>query len=202
MIPLDELRTYLGLPEDDDTEAAVLLELERNALAFVQTQARRYFGPPAPVTEYLAGTGSRSLWLSDVPLEPEEPADPEDDPTPRVLVLDLNHAAAAATPLEDFDLRVADERDAALVRHGALRWSPLREYAVTYQRGYREGEEPGDIRQLVLDLVSVKFALRGSEGLRSESMGGYSYTRIGETDMDAATGGWATIHAWRRPVFA
>jgi hypothetical protein len=209
VITLEEIKAYLGIPEEDASEDAILTELERNAVAFVQTQTRRYFGPPAPHVEYIMGTGTRHLWIPDLPLEPEapEPIDPPDpeapepEPLPRLTVAEYTQPGAEPVEVLDFDLRLFDV-EAVAVRHGGVFWDARREYAAGYLRGYYAGEEPGDIRQLVMDLVSIKRTLRGSEGLRSESMGGYSYTRFGETDLDAVMGGWATINAWRRLVFA
>jgi hypothetical protein len=193
MILLADLKTYLGIPESDTSEDQILVGLERNALAFVQTQTRRYFGPPAPTTEYLIGLGTRHLWIPDTPLAAEPDVDP-------AVVIGEVEAGTDPVPVLDFDLRLFDV-DAVAVRHGRIGWQ-RREYAVSYIRGYPAGEEPGDIRQLVIDLVSIKRTLRGMEALRSESVGGYSYARFGESDIDAVMGGWATINAWRRVVLA
>jgi hypothetical protein len=120
-----------------------------------------------------------------------------------IAIGEAQYAGDTETAITDYTLRTLN-REALLARHGGVKWTRDYEYAVTYWRGYAAGDEPGDIRQLVLDLLAVKWGIRqsGGEGLRSETIGGYSWTRFGDTDMDAVTGGWATVHAWRRPVFA
>lgn len=191
MIETAELIEYL---EADAGDTAVLEQLERAAAAFVSRQTGRYFGEPAEHSITLVGSGSRRLWLPDAPIDPEVPADPlvtieeraypGEDPT--TLVIDT-----------DFALRGSE-----LIRLGGYSWTRGYEYEATYRRGYEPGTEPEDIRQLVLDLVSVRFAMHGREAMRSEGMGGYSYTRFGDSDLDAVMGGDATINAWRVPVVA
>jgi hypothetical protein len=200
MIPVAEIKAYLGIEPGNGADDPALHELSLNALAFVESQTRRYFGAVAEHEEILTGESSRRLWLSEAPVEP--PADP-DYPTVAPLVTVEERALPGAEPVavEDFQLR-RNGAEAYLVRTLGGVWLRDYEYTVTYWRGYDQLELPGDIRQLVLDLVSVKRSLRGQEALRSETVGGYSYTRFGTTDLDAVMGGWATIHAWRRPVFA
>lgn len=204
MIDVEDLLAATGA-EDTAANRATLEELERNALAWVQNQTGRYFGPPEQVTEYITGTGGRRIYLRDHPVlditEYYYDADTE------VLVAEAAYPGADLTEIEEtgFQVRLS-EREFALWRLGdAQLWtaSPY-EYAITYYRGYLPGEEPGDIRQLVLDLVLVRWKIRaeGMTGLRSETIGGYSYTRFGNDDVDAVSGGWSTIHSWRRPVVA
>ena len=198
MIGLEELKDYLGITDADTSEDAVLVELEANALAFIETQTGRYFGPPAEYEEIVEGIGVRRLWLSDVPIV----SDYQED---LVEVLERRYAGADETALTidtDFLVRIAG-RTAWLARTGDTgKWASGYEYTLTYYRGYEPGSEPGDIRQLILDLVSVKRTLKGREALRSETAPDYSYTRFGETDLEAVMGGWATINAWKRMVFA
>lgn len=201
MIPVDELIALTGATEAD---ADALEALERGAVAFVERQTDRYFGPPEEVTEHITGNGSRRLWLRDHPVI-------DDDYPPygdfgAVEVIERPYPGGDATTLEEsvYQLRLSD-REFQLVRLGdSGYWTQPYEYAVTYWRGYEEGEEPADIRQLVADLVVVRWNIRaeGMTGLRSETLEGYSYTRFGNSDVDSVSGGWSTIEAWRRPVFA
>lgn len=202
MISLADLKAYLGIDSDDTSEDAVLTTLEANAVAFIQTQTRRYFGPPEEFEEILTGDGSRTLWLS------EQPIDAPDDQYAiegKVAVDEREYPGADETALvagEDFEVRTAGN-EGRLVRLGSSgKWKCEYEYICTYWRGYPEGEEPKDIRQLVLDLVSTRRSIKGMEALRSETAPDYSYTRFGEGDLDAIPGGRDTIAAWRRLVFA
>lgn len=195
MISRDEL---LALPGVVEANGDALVALEAGAVAFVETQTGRYFGLPETVTEYVTGRGTARLYLRDHPT-------PEDGEYEPVVAVD-ERTTPGGDPTEyvqgaDFELRVAD-REFALIRYAGEVWTAGYEFGLTYRRGYPAGEEPADIRQLVLDLVSVRWQLRGHEALRSETIGGYSYTRFGASDVDAVAGGWATIEAWRRPAFA
>ena len=197
MIPAADLAEYLGLEDPSARDLDRLEKLEAAAVAFVQTWTGRYFGPPVEHSEVLIGAGSGRIWLSHAPVAVgdgplvilEERAYPGADPHP--LVID-----------EDFGV-VVSGGEAELVRYSpALNWSRGYGYTARYHRGYPEGEEPADIRQLVTDLVAVRWGLIGREGLRSESVGSYSYTRFGDSDLDAVMGGRDTLDLWRRPVVA
>lgn len=198
MIGLEDLKDYLGISDDDTSEDAVLVELEANAVAFVQTQTGRYFGPPEEFEEIVEGSGLRRLWMSDKPVESEYQED-------LVEVVERPYPGGTATTLEiatDYEVRTGD-RTGWLVRLGSAgRWTSGYEYTLTYYRGYLAGTEPGDIRQLVLDLVSLRRTLKGREALRSETAPDYAYTRFGEGDLDAIPGAWDTIRAWKRLVYA
>jgi hypothetical protein len=66
---------------------------------------------------------------------------------------------------------------------------------VTYTRGYELNEGPAQLRDIVLELVLAKIRNKGREGLTSETIGDYSYTKADLTQLDA----WPTIAArWRR----
>ena len=74
---------------------------------------------------------------------------------------------------------------------------------MTYWRGYAIDAGPKDIEQLLIDLVSLRLNLQGTEGLASEAIGGYSYTRAAATDFEDGDlrrlpTALATINAWRR----
>ena len=202
MIPLAALKDYLGIGAEDTSEDTALTELERNAVAFIETQTRRYFGPPELAEEILDGSGTRKLWLSEPPVAEDEYE------WPLVTVEEVSVPGATPTTIEQgaedgFEVRIRD-REGLLVRWGGKVWRRGSEYTVSYFRGYAMGSEPGDIRQLVLGLVSLRRNQRGAEGVRSESLAGgeYSYTRFSGEDLAAIPGAQATIDAWRRLVYA
>lgn len=204
MISLEDLKAYLGIAEDDTSEDARLTELERNAVQFIQSQTQRYFGPLELTTEIITGLGHKRLWLAEPPVEVSS-----GDPT--AMVEEATYPGAEQTEYEegvDFSVRYfgnigGPDYQGFLMRLGSgTVWTIAYEYEVTYWRGYAEGDEPGDIRQLVLDMCSVKSTLVGREGFRSETAPDYSYVRFGEGDLDAVPGGRATLDAWKRLVYA
>ena len=202
MIALSDLESQMGLDAGEDIER--LIALEKAAVAFVQTTTHQYFGPEEATTVYLKGDGTRHLWLPDLPLVDAGGS------WDAVEVTEREYPGATDTDLvedDDFTTRITG-RAAYLARLGGYLWINGYEYEVTYSRGYPTNAEPtdiaapDDIRQLVIDLVAYRYQLLGQEAVRSETIGGYSYTRFGAGDLDAIPGARDIIDAWRRPVFA
>jgi len=200
MIPIEELRVRVGLEADDTSEDTTLTAMMAGALAFVETQTRRYFGPITEDFEILDGHGGRNLWLAEPPVEP--PVDEYAPMTLPPLVIVDERTQPGADPItldaSSYDVRTRNH-EGWLTRFGSV-WRRGYEYTVTYYRGY--DELPADIRELVIGLIGVKFTLGDAAALRSEAIGGYSYTRFGESDLDAVPGGHETIAAWKRMVLA
>lgn len=118
MVSIAKLRAALEVQEPD--ELSYLTELEQRAVAHVERETGHYFGPLQEITEYIPGTGTKNLWLSDLPVVGEE------------------------TPLSVADVDEGDYvvRGRKLVR--SIAWTHGTEYAVTYTRGYpSSAEEPG-----------------------------------------------------------
>lgn len=197
MIDVADLLLWPPLAATGATEAdaAALAELERGVVAFLQTQTGRYFGPPELVSEFAEGAGISRLWLRDHATHDPEASGPDEV----VSVEERNVPGADPTLIGNYELRQAD-RESLLVRLGGDVWLMDFEYEVLYWRGYQVGEEPADIRALVMDLVTARWALRESFGLKSETIGGYSYTRFGPEDLEACGVGSYTLDAWRRPI--
>jgi hypothetical protein len=174
-------------------DAPLVMELEEQAVAYVQRATGRYFGPLGVVTEVLRGSGTGRLWLSESPLKTGDPAGyvitveeayrPGDEPA----LLDADDYAVRASAFEGW-----------LERRGGRTWRAGSEYHITYTRGYEEGGEPADIRRYVMAWVARQWSMRGKEGLQSEQIGGYSYTLSKMSDAEAES----IIAQWRRPVIA
>lgn len=152
MIHVDLLKA--ALKPADNTELQYIQQLERAAVAFVERQTGRYFGPERARTEIVVGTGRRELYLQGPILL---------DVYGVAQVTSVNEAAYAGG---DQTQIVIDEDDGFVVREAVLHrkgggyWSLGYEYEVVYQQGYGEGEEPGDIRQAVMQLVTHWFENR------------------------------------------
>lgn len=194
MISISKLQA--AVPKAVGKDPLLLGDLIARAVAFVQTQTRRYFGPVQEATEWVPGSNSRHLYLSDVAI-------PNDD---GALVLIEERAYPGGSPTEI-------EASGYVVRHGdhisylvragnGAKWTAGLEYAVTYERGYDTDAGPADIEALIIELVAHKLKFTGKEGMRSESISGYSFTRFGDDDLDAINGAKSTLSAWKRPVFA
>lgn len=184
-----ELLEWIEDADASDTDR--LEELAAAAVAHAQRSTGRYFGAVEQTTEILTGSGKRRLYLTDLPALVGIPAAYD-------VAVEYGDPGDDLTADTDFELRQAGI-EAWLERTDGGVWSKEYEYHVTYSRGYEDGAEPADIRRYVIAWVSQRWALRGSEGLASESIGGYSYTlardqRSPELDEMVAY--------WRRPVSA
>ena len=194
MISVEKLQA--AVPGAATADPTLLADMIARAVAFVEQQTGRYFGTPEQVTEYLQGYGSRWLRLND-----EAQVFDSDDEVDAVEERCVPGGDVTLLGLTDFAVRPSSTTS-VLVRLGGPGWRINYEYAVTYTRGFVVDEGPADIEQLLIDLIALRLGLRGREGLRSESIGGYSYTRFGEGDLDSIDGAWPTIRAWRHPVVA
>lgn len=181
-----------------DIDQILLQDLIEGAHAFVERQTRRTFREVAADTVYLTGNGSRRLWLPEPPVMVGSPAAYD------VAVEESRYPGGTSTTLAlatDFEVRMHGS-EGWLARLGGSYWKNGYEYAVTYSHGYAADAYPEDVVDVVAGLVALRVQLAGMEATRSESVGGYSYTRFGEGDLDAIPGALDTIEAWRPPVFA
>jgi hypothetical protein len=200
MILLADLKVELDIDAGETAFDAYLSAIEPRAVAYVEARTARYFGVVQDTTEYLVGGGNRKLWLDSIPST--NPTSIKEREYPGATEITI-------TPLADDGYVVRSEvRSAWLVRKGGYVWQSGYEYeTVGLKRGYAAGDEPGEIRQLVIDLIASRLAMReaGGAGVQSETIGGYSY-RLGDfSDGDLSSLGpmaMDTIALWRRPVYA
>jgi hypothetical protein len=178
VIPVDELRDYVKAKDADEP---ILEKMELAAVAFVERETGRYFGEPAPIAEVFSGAYAGPLYLSESPA-----ADP-------ALVLEYFDGTSWSTV--DSSSYTID--GSAIWPAASTLWIyGHRNYRATYTRGYVAGEEPADIRQAVMDLVATKWKGRGQEGMQSETIGGYQYTR--SDAFEVVPGLSDTLRNWRR----
>lgn len=196
MISVATLQSALPAAETADTVA--LGNMIERARVFIEKTTRRYFGPIESYTEYVYGTGSRVLRLKEQVVI-SDPDYPEDS----VTIEERDYPGNTAAAVTGFLIRFQEEdKVSTLVRTGGGIWTKGYEYAVTYERGYGVDNGPPDIAQLIIDLIEPRLETVGEALLQSETIGGVSYTRFKETDLDLIDDGWSTIENWRRAVFA
>lgn len=168
MFTAEELRVRCGLDANDASHDATLTAMEAAAVAVVQRETGRNFGPVANLAETFDG-GGVSLWLASDP-----------NPADAVTGVDRwNREDAAWEAQEGTDYRVIGRQviraDGAAWERGYTLWR------VRYPAGYQAGEEPPDIREAVIAMVKASFAAEtagGSAGMESEKIGDYQYKRL------------------------
>lgn len=194
-------RIVEAVPDTEDLDELLVADMVTRAIAFIEEQTgQRYFREVEEFTEYIYGFGTRNMLLRHIPVGVVGSGDEID------YLVSLEERAyaggtAAVLTTADYEVRTGG-RESWLVRLGGGVWTNGYEYRATYLRGYEVDGLPPDIEGLVLDLIAAKLGVRGAEGLKSEAIGGYSFTRFGASDLDGVAGGMATIEAWRRHVFA
>ena len=183
MIPVEDLRTWVGLEADDDSADALLTQLEAAAVAEVELTTGQYLGPVEEFVDRVIGDGTYRLRLPKGPVTAVEsiteawPTHPDDEPV----------------AVTDFVLRSPH-----VIATNAYFWVRGAEYEVTYTAGYAEEDIPPLYRQAVIDLVRATYpaaAASQSSGVdagefKAESLGEYSYTladgATSSTDSDGA----------------
>lgn len=188
IVPLDELKLALGLDPLSTEDDLLLTLLENQAASYVETQIGRRFSAPNDRTEFIRGLGTETLFLGG-----HVAGDP-------AAIVSVRSRPLSAREFDDVDEEDFVLRGDTLVMLGG-RWSHLYEYEVVYSDGYVLGQAPADIRALVSDLVSIGYSSLGEEGVKSESIGDYSYTL--DSAVTAAAGSLsdsstATINRYRR----
>lgn len=168
IVSLETLKRALGLDPDDESEDELLTDLEARAAAWVEEQTERRWQAPETRTEVIEPKGrSRFLRLNGHVDDPDE-------------VVALRRRAINGGEWEDVDADLDDPADAEFERRGDLLvhrngMVPRGfEYEATYENGW--GTAPLDIQDLVIDLIGIAYSGLGEEGVKSESLGDYSYT--------------------------
>jgi hypothetical protein len=162
-----------------DTYDAQIQSLIDRAQAIIERETHWYFGEPRAADQHMDGTGTDTLVLRQAPVDVDD-----------LVVYHRSGPTAVWTVL------AATEYEASgrllLV---AGKWARgRRNFRATYQDGFTE--PPGDVAQLLLELVSAKWKRRGEgEDMQSETIGDYSYTRA---DLEKQPT-WQTVkNNWRR----
>lgn len=165
IVSLETLKLGLGLDVVDTSEDELLTMLEDQAATFVDTQTGRKFSAPIEDerTEFVSGLGTRTLFLAGH-VSGDEPE-----------IVSVRRRALNGIDFEDVDPEEYILRGDTLVSTGGP-WSHLYEYEVVYADGYEVDTAPADIQALVIDLVGIAFSALGEEGIKSETIGDYSYT--------------------------
>lgn len=187
MIDVTTLREWVLDDPTDSSRDSILMQLEEQAVADVQTWTGRYFGPPEERSEYRSLRGYEFL-LSEMPVVGEP-----------ITLSSWTGEEWEDELEEDFEVYPLSARDGARIRYPTGWWDETR-VRVTYTAGYEQGEEPADVRGIVLYLVSERWNTRGKEGLQSETIGGYAYTATSSiTDRGRVAD---FVKYWRHPVVA
>lgn len=203
MLPSGLLEDWLGVSGSD---VAFVTAAAERALVWIETQTGRHFHEPRGFSLRFDG-GRRTYWLPEIPNTDTGESDGVDQ-----LWVHQKNAAGEWELIDeiDYELIVPDfpyemptlEWIGSSYDSWPACWPRDRKnIRVAFTAGYEIGELPGDIQQLVLDMVAAWWRDRGHEGLQSETIGGYSYERWMDGDGRRFANDWlATLTKWKHPV--
>jgi hypothetical protein len=180
MWDLNSVKAWLEITVDT-TDAEIQMLMDR-ALDAVERELDWYFGASREISEILDGSGLRSLYLRQPPLN-------------GVVVSERTTVGGTWAVVDAAEYELGGNGITA--GRGMFNAGDWTRGVLNYRAVYDEGFTvmPGDIEQLLLDLVSAKWRNRGTEGLKSERIGDYAYT-LGELE---ASDQWAkVVGRWRR----
>lgn len=200
MINVADLEAWLGSPSESGV-ATLLTSLETRAVEILEHETERYFGASTTHTEILVGDGTSRLRIRE---RPASITSVEYRTRPGESWTAITEGATDGWELH---LPRGGVAGGVLLRTNGYAWTSGYEFRVIYDFGYTAGQEPGDIRQAVLDIVSFLYHERGREGLRGETVGDYSYSVMAEATgkrsmLTAVPGLASTVNRWRGQVYA
>lgn len=175
MFDLATVKAWLN--KTDTVRDDVLQELMDRALEAVQRNLDWYFGTPRDTSEILNGTGRARMWLHQPPVD--------------------DAVVAYEREGVGYDWVVIDptlwETNGREVLAAGIFTSGFRNFRFDYEEGF--ATMPGDIEQLLLDMVKQKWNEGERAGIVSETLGRYSYS-LG--DLETAPGWTQVVNTWRR----
>jgi hypothetical protein len=175
MVPLDTVKQWLKITTDEFDDQ--LQDLIDRAQAIIEREVHWYFGTSRDAEEILDGNGTSSMYLRQPPLGD--------------VVISTRSGATDEWTVVLSNTYEVDGRGL----HVSSRWARgKRNFKAVYQEGFTE--PPGDVAQLLMEMVSSKWKNRGERtDMQSESIGDYSYTRA---DLKSQTGWSAVKNTWGR----
>lgn len=148
MISLKDLRRHLIIDDDLVSDDGLIVQMEEAAVAYLQNETGRYFGPLAEITEVLSSNGWAPIWLRAAAI-------PDSVETP-VLIERRSFPNGAWETVPATDYEIDGQRLYPLAF-----WIPgVRTLRATYWAGYAEGAEPADVQQAARELVTRMYEKR------------------------------------------
>lgn len=148
MIDLRTLKRHLKVDANQTIDNELIVEMLEAAVAYMQNETGRYFGPLAEFTTVLSPRGWSPLWLQGIPVI-------DDD----YLTFELESRATVSEAWEAVDAADYETDGQQLIP--SVFWAPAsRTLRATYTAGYAEGAEPADVRGAVRQLVTQMYQHR------------------------------------------
>lgn len=175
MLPLDDVKQWLKIT--GDTHDAQIQTLIDRAVAIIERETLWYFRESRPAINVLDGSGTDVMFLRQ-PALAAVVVETRGGPTDTWVVV----------PTTDYEVNGRELLVGALWKKGR------KNFRATYDEGF--DDPPGDVCQLILDLVAMKWQGREENlAFKSERIGDYAYTRADLNQLDQ----WRIVeNNWRR----
>jgi hypothetical protein len=161
MIELDDLKAVM---EITDTESDTLLDrLIKVAQTVIENYCKRTF-TEGQFTEECKGSGTQYLNLKHYPIS-----------TLTKVYENVNFIADPIWNDITADTFLETESGQVYLHRGF--YDKERHYKVQYKAGYKNDKIPEDIKQACIDIITYLYQNRKSQGLKSEQLGEYNYTK-------------------------
>jgi len=175
MFDLTTVKAWLN--KTDTTRDDVLQALMDRAQEAVERYTDWYFGAPRDTSEIVNGNGRPRMWLKQYPVD-------------GAVVAYEREGVGYAWVAIDTDLWEVNGRE---VLAAGVFTAGLRNFRFDYQEGF--DTMPGEIEQLLLDMVKQKWNEGTRVGVVSETLGRYSYS-LG--DLESMPGWSNVVNTWVR----
>lgn len=182
LVETDVAVDFLSLGTLSATDEASLTALIERISDAIERDLGWYFGPSRAKEEILDGTGTSKLFVRQPPLDED------------AVVVRNRSGVGGDWEVVDPDLYEVEGR--GIYADG--RWvRGKRNFRVDYDEGFAEA--PGEIQQLVLEVVSNAWRNRDTDpvGIVAESIGDYSYSK-GVLQLQNADSYADVRSSWRR----
>lgn len=168
IVSLEELQAYLGdAPATDDDLLTALLD---NVEALYERATLRdvgfYKAAAEGVTEVLDGTGSPRLYLAY--------------PIATLTSIALGYSAEDALDVSDPAVVSYAVGSRVVARTDGDGFGKARQPRYVHVVYDHQGNVPADAKLPIMEVVASVYRGRGSEGIRSETIGDYSYSRYAQ----------------------
>ena len=183
MITAAAARAFLNSPATDDP---LLTAIISRATSTLERDLGYYLGTPA-AREYYASGGSALIVVPDDVIAPTDEAP---------IVVATLETDQAFTTVATTDYRRIERR----FIHRTTWPEGYANVRITYRAGYELDAGPGELRDLLLRLVALRYRDAGSDGVQSETLSDYSYTLKQDTTLWAEWSDIARRYSRRLPV--
>jgi len=191
LVSLDDAKEVLSITGDAEDDK--IINLINRATDIIETYCNgRRFASTTHTNEIYDGTGDYYLPLEHYPVTTLTSVERRTG--------DFDTPAWEALESAFYDLDDDGERGPGMVYHSGGFMEGARNYRITYTAGYTT--IPNDLQQACFKLIAFLYTQTKATGMKSETLGEYSYTKADNESTLKELGLDEVLDAYRTPVVA